>query len=193
MHNTSFVDAVSTLEPGPRVKKTLISEYQSDPLFNQLLRHAEEPFDVGCGFFLPWDKILLIRRNNRDQAVARLSIGTMRWKFWWNENFEPPTLIVMLAEYEENGWRICKEFSHMPINQSTKSETVRITTTNRTTWTRMGIHNHGFRPTSTRNQERKQQHFQCCLQAVEDNSNHTHPIQHHRPRSHDEIQATHLS
>ena len=31
----------------------------------------------------------------------------MRWKFWWNENFEPPTAIVLLAEYEENGWRIC--------------------------------------------------------------------------------------
>ncbi len=49
MQQTSFIGAISTLEPGSKLTKTLISEYQSDPIFNELLRHLKEAFEVRNG------------------------------------------------------------------------------------------------------------------------------------------------
>ncbi len=46
MQKTSSMGAISTLVLGSRLAKTLISEYQTDPLFKELLRHPKEPFEV---------------------------------------------------------------------------------------------------------------------------------------------------
>ena len=40
---------MSTLVPGSRLTKTLISEYHADPFFNKLLRIPKEPFEVRNG------------------------------------------------------------------------------------------------------------------------------------------------
>ncbi len=51
--------ATSTLVPGSRLAKTLISEYHDHPLFNELLWHPKEPFEVRNGFLLRGSRLCI--------------------------------------------------------------------------------------------------------------------------------------
>ena len=51
---------LSTLEPGSKLIKTLINEYQSNPLFNELLRHPKELFEVRNGLIFRGTRLSIL-------------------------------------------------------------------------------------------------------------------------------------
>ncbi len=59
MQKTSVMGAMQILVPGSRLTKMLISEYLPDQLFNELLRHPKEPFEVRNGFLFPGSRLCI--------------------------------------------------------------------------------------------------------------------------------------
>ncbi len=119
MQKTSFMGAMSILLLGSKLTKTLISEYQTDPLYNELLRHPKEPFEAKNSSLFSGSRLCVPDGPTRIKLLHDYQLTTCRGNLG-----ETKTLNRLLPLYYVEIWRkrrrLCQELSCMSTNQGTQ-------------------------------------------------------------------------
>ncbi len=119
-------------------QKTLISEYQADLLFSQLLRQTKDLFEIRNGFYSAGlDCLYIVDR-------PKSSCCTPRSRHCELDPFEKPRPWI---HYRKNMWKLVKiicTVSNMQTNQIPEPQAIQSTPTNRTSRIQVRCNHYGF-------------------------------------------------